>query len=119
MLSTHIMQEVEQLCDRVIIINKGEIVADQPIKELQHAAKNNLIIVEFEGTTTASQLKKLEGVITVKTLNDARFELESAKVSETKQALLRFALENKLSIVEISEKTSNLEAIFQQLTKSQ
>ncbi len=118
MLSTHIMQEVEQLCDRVIIINNGEIVADKPIKELQNAAKNNLIIVEFEGATTASQLKKLTGVISVKPINDTRFELESAKVSETKQALLRFALENNLSIVEISEKTSNLESIFQQLTKS-
>jgi ABC-2 type transport system ATP-binding protein len=117
MLSTHIMQEVEQLCDRVIIINKGEIVADKPIGELRAISGNKTIVVEFDKPCTSSQLKKLLNVIKVITLTENRFELITNDAQQTKQSLFKFAVGSELAITEVSEKVQNLERVFQQLTQ--
>lgn len=117
MLSTHIMQEVEQLCDRVIIINNGEIVADKPIGELSAISGNKTIVVEFDKPSTSSQLKKLDNVIKVTTLTENRFELLTNDAQQTKQSLFKFAVGSELAITEVSEKVQNLERVFQQLTQ--
>jgi len=117
LLSTHIMQEVEQLCDRVIIINKGEIVADKAIAELKNLSSSKTIIVEFDKECSTNALKKVEGVQGAKSMGGNRFELISNESAKTKQAVFQFAVANKLSIVEISEQSKNLESVFQQLTK--
>jgi len=117
MLSTHIMQEVEQLCDRVIIINKGEIVADERIENLTHAARTKIVLVEFDKPTSASALKNIAGVRRIKTINNKRYEIETEDGTALRQALFAFAVTEKMTIAEISEKAQNLESIFQQLTK--
>jgi ABC-2 type transport system ATP-binding protein len=116
MLSTHIMQEVEQLCDRVIIINHGEIVADKPIAELKDLSGTKIIVIEFDKAVTANQLKKVDGVRNVSALSNTRFEIVTLNSAKTRQSLFQFAVEQHLSIIEISEKAQNLEAIFRQLT---
>ena len=116
LLSTHIMQEVEQLCDRVIIINKGEIVADKTISELKNLTTGKIIIVEFDAACNSNQLKKVEGVKSVRALSPTRFELSSTDAQVAKQNIFQFAVANKLAIVEIAEQAKNLEGIFRQLT---
>lgn len=117
MLSTHIMQEVEQLCDRVIIINKGVIVADKPIEDLKNLSNSATITVAFSKAISANQLKKISSVHRVAAISDTRFEIETKTASKTKEALFQFAVEQQTTIVEISEKTQSLENIFQQLTR--
>jgi ABC-2 type transport system ATP-binding protein len=117
MLSTHIMQEVEQLCDRVIIINKGEIVADKPIGELKLLSASKTVVVEFDKTCSASQLKKIDNVQKVTVLGEKRFELTTSDSKLTRQSLFQFAVASKLSIVEVSEQSQNLESIFHRLTQ--
>lgn len=117
MLSTHIMQEVEQLCDRVIIINKGEIVADKPIEELKHLSSSVTISVAFGKAVSANQLKKVSGVQRVSSISDTQFEVQSKSAAKTKEALFQFAIDQQTSITEISEKAQNLEQVFQQLTR--
>lgn len=117
MLSTHIMQEVEQLCDRVIIINKGEIVADKPIADIRAINDTKVIVAEFDRPTSTNQLRKIIGIGRVSSLSETRFELETTQSQAARQNLFKFAVDNNLTIIEISEKTQNLESIFQQLTK--
>lgn len=116
MLSTHIMQEVEQLCSRVIIINKGEIVADKPIDELKNLSNDNLIVVAFGQPVDINKLKKLPGVRKVHALSESRFEITSNSATETKEALFQFAVAEKNTIVEIADKAHGLESVFQKLT---
>ncbi len=118
LLSTHIMQEVELLCDRVIIINKGEIVADKPTKELKQTSNQKIIIVEFDAETPVSLLKKLKAVHQVTKVNSVRFEIQTPSSAEAKKAIFDFAVKENLSIVEISEKEQNLESVFQSLTQN-
>ena len=117
MLSTHIMQEVEQLCDRVIIINNGEIVADKPIGELQLLSATKTVVVEFDKTCSTSQLKKIDNVQRVTMLDEKRFELTTTDSKRTRQSLFQFAVASDLSIVEVSEQSQNLESIFHRLTQ--
>ena len=117
MLSTHIMQEVEQLCDRVIIINNGEIVADKPIGELQLLSATKTVVVEFDKTCSTSQLKKIDNVQRVTMLDEKRFELTTTDSKRTRQSLFQFAVASDLSIVEVSEQSQNLQSIFHRLTQ--
>jgi ABC-2 type transport system ATP-binding protein len=111
------MQEVEQLCDRVIIINKGEIVADKPIGELKLLSATKTVVVEFDKTCSASQLKKIDNVQKVTVLGEKRFEIATSDSKRTRQSLFQFAVASKLSIVEVSEQSQNLESIFHRLTQ--
>ena len=117
MLSTHIMQEVEQLCSRVIIINKGEIVADKPTAELTHASNQKVLLVEFDSSTHVNQLKTISEIMAVKTINDNRYEITTTDSKKARKALFDFAVNKGMTIVEITEKEQNLEAVFQALTK--
>lgn len=117
MLSTHIMQEVEQLCDRVIIINKGEIVADKPIAELSALSGSKTIVVEFDKSPPLSQLKKVVGLSKVVSITSSRFEIDTPESQQIRQNIFQYAVENNMTIVEITEKSQNMELIFQQLTQ--
>lgn len=117
LLSTHILQEVEQLCDRVIIINKGELVADKPISELKTLRETAIITVTFGKAISLNQLKKVSGVTRVIALSDTQFEVHTKTTSTTKEALFQFAIAQQTSILESVEKDQNLEDIFRQLTQ--
>lgn len=115
MLSTHIMQEVEAICDRAIIINKGKIVADKKMNEFRAMNANEiLIIVEFEKNLESSALKNLKGVIHTKKLSENRFEISSK--NDIRADISKWAVENNLIIVSMEKKEKSLESVFQALT---
>jgi len=116
LLSTHIMQEVEEMCSRVIIINKGEIVLDSQTEDLNKLAKTHVVTVEFDSEIDVSDLKKIEGVNKIEQ-NGKKFELTSNASQDIRAALFEFAVEHNLKVLEISQKEQNLESLFRELTK--
>jgi len=117
LLSTHIMQEVEAICDRVIILNKGQIVADRLSKDLQGSNKKQVIFLQFNKTTTRSQMLKIKGVDSVSYHNDG-WLLESDKEIEIRKNINEFASKNGLVINTLQLKKKTMEQFFKELTKN-
>lgn len=118
MLSTHIMQEVEAICDRVIIINKGQIVANKTIKELQKSKGNRkLITVEFDKKTDKKELMKIGNVLDTIELKGNQYQVFSDSKFDLRPALFEFAVNNKLTVLQMNMEEQKLETIFQELTK--
>jgi ABC-2 type transport system ATP-binding protein len=116
--STHIMQEVQAICDRVVIINRGNIVADDNIETLQSLVSGeNVVTVTFSSSVNAAQLNKIEGIKKVKSLGEYRFQLSSELSVDSRESIFRFAVQNNLILLEMYRETSSVENIFQQLTK--
>ena len=117
MLSTHIMQEVEAVCSRAIIIDKGKIVADDATANLSlNAAGIQTIIVEFNQTVDKKQLASIKGVLRVKPLENNTYEIESDK-TDVRELIFKFAVDHNLSVLSMQKSEKGLEEIFQQLTK--
>ncbi len=118
MLSSHIMQEVEAVCNRVIIINKGKIVVDGGINEIKAGKinRNQVVVAEFSATVNLKKLLLVEGV---KSAGFERniWEIESAGVQDIRPAIFQFAVENNLTLLTLHEKQQNLENVFHQLTQ--
>ncbi|MEM6514785.1 MAG: gliding motility-associated ABC transporter ATP-binding subunit GldA [Bacteroidota bacterium] len=114
-LSTHIMQEVEAICDRVIIINKGEIVADKKLKDLRND-KEQTIIVEFDYRVEDTFLLKLPNAKTVKNTHDFVYEITFSTTSDMRSHVFDFAHDNKLKILQLNQKNASLESLFRELT---
>ena len=118
MLSTHIMQEVEAICDRVIIINKGQIVANKTIRELQKSKGNRkLITVEFDKKTDKKELMKIGNVLETIELKGNQYQVFSDSKFDLRPALFEFAVNNKLTVLQMNMEEQKLETIFQELTK--
>lgn len=115
--STHIMQEVEALCDRVVIINKGEIVANDRLSYLLAGKRKAAFVVEFEGEVRVEELKQITGVDTVEILKTNTYKIEGKEGVDIRSELFRFAADKKLSLVGLKQEQQNLESIFQELTK--
>ena len=117
-LSSHIMQEVEAVCNRVVIINKGKIVADGDISEIRNARyqRNQMVIAVFDKKVEAEQLLAVEGVKSAQ-FSDGEWSVEAAGDRDIRPAIFRFAVENKLILLTLTEKQQNLESVFQQLTR--
>jgi ABC-2 type transport system ATP-binding protein len=117
LLSTHILQEVQALCDRVIIINKGKIVADSPAAGLQqHAGKGQRILVEFSGPLASASLENMQGVSSVQQSGPCAWILGTHQPDAARKNLMEFALKNNLNIVSLQSSSASLEEIFRQLT---
>lgn len=116
-LSTHIMQEVEAMCDRVIIINKGEIVADKKLKELREG-KDQIVIVEFDYRVEDAFLKKLPKVKSVENTHDFVYEITFATQEDMRSYVFDFAHDNQLKILQLNQKNASLETMFRELTSS-
>lgn len=114
-LSTHIMQEVEAMCDRVIIINKGTIVADKTLKDL-HAGKEQVVVVEFDYRVEDAFLLKLPKVKTVTNTHDFVYEITFSTSEDMRSSVFDFAHDNKLKILQLNQKNTNLESLFRDLT---
>lgn len=117
MLSTHIMQEVEAICDRVVIINRGEIVADDKAKDLQLEGSVQTVFVEFEGSISRSKLKKIPGVGRVEQVGEG-WLLETSEDMDLRKTIAQFAQQNDLLAVTLRKEEKSLEEVFKQLTKS-
>ncbi|MCK7590328.1 gliding motility-associated ABC transporter ATP-binding subunit GldA [Subsaxibacter sp. CAU 1640] len=116
-LSTHIMQEVEAMCDRVIIINKGTIVADRKLKDLK-ADQAQIIEVEFDYRVEDVLLNKLKHVSSVNNVHDFVYELTFSTKEDMRSVVFDFAHDNGLKILRLNQKNMNLESLFRELTSN-
>ncbi|MDG5490001.1 gliding motility-associated ABC transporter ATP-binding subunit GldA [Psychroserpens sp. SPM9] len=114
-LSTHIMQEVEAICDRVIIINKGQIVADKKLKDLRDD-KEQTVIVEFDYRVEDAFLLKLPHAKTVKNTHDFSYEITFSTGEDMRSHVFDFAHDNQLKILQLNQKNASLESLFRELT---
>ena len=115
LLSTHIMQEVEAICDRVIIINKGQVVADKKLEEMREN-EEQIIIVEFDYRVEEVALNKLPKVRSVRNTGGFRYELIFDTKKDMRPALFDFAHDNGLKTLQLNKKNTSLESLFQNLT---
>ncbi|MEN8116840.1 MAG: gliding motility-associated ABC transporter ATP-binding subunit GldA [Bacteroidota bacterium] len=118
-LSSHIMQEVEAVCSRVIIINKGKIVADGGISEVKNGniKRNQVVLVEFDNAVNNEKLLSVEGIKTA-VFNDKYWEIESDIGKDIRPAIFEFAVRNNITLLTLQEKQQNLENVFHQLTQN-
>lgn len=114
-LSTHIMQEVEAMCDRVIIINKGEIVADKYLTELRDD-KEQIVVVEFDYRVEDAFLLKLPKVSSVKNTSGFIYDITFSTKDDMRSHVFDFAHDNDLKILQLNQKNTSLESLFQELT---
>ena len=115
LLSTHIMKEVEAVCDRVIIINKGEIVADKKLDELRESTEQ-IIEVEFDYRVEEVLLNQLPNVVSVKNTGGFIYEITFSTEKDMRPAVFDFAHDNELKTLQLSRKNKNLESLFTELT---
>ena len=115
LLSTHILQEVDALCDRVIIINKGEIVLNQPLDQLRNK-QDQIIQVSFDYRIEIVALEKLPNIQKAVNTNDFDYELHIKGTKDMRSAIFDFAHDNGLKILNLQLKNKSLEQLFKKLT---
>ena len=115
LLSTHILSEVESVCDRVIIIRKGEVVADEALESLRKG-QQQIVQVEFDYRVETEALSKIEGVEKVVNTFDFQYELTCSKQEDIRPKVFDFAHDNQLKILSLQQKNENLAELFKQLT---
>lgn len=116
-LSTHIMQEVEAICDRVIIINNGKIVADKKLENLITEATEQVIEVEFDKKVAEQVIAKIENLSSYKNTNETIWELTFKTDKDMRPAVFDFANANELKTLQLNQKNKNLETVFREITK--
>ena len=118
LLSTHIMQEVEAICNRVIIINHGIIVADGRPGEISSGIpqQTGTILVEFDKVPGMPGLEALDGVIRIRSVGGHKFLVETAPGKDLRPVLFRFAVDNGLTVLSMQQKEKSLEEVFRELT---
>lgn len=117
LFSTHIMQEVEAVCDRIIIIHQGKIVADEKTGNMASLKSRDKVIVEFETLVDQKMLEKISGVDRVENQGGNIWVLGSSSEADIRPAINKFAVANDLNILSLRKEEQKLEEIFHQLTK--
>ncbi|MCB9274767.1 MAG: gliding motility-associated ABC transporter ATP-binding subunit GldA [Lewinellaceae bacterium] len=116
--STHIMQEVKAICDRVLIINKGRIVANDTIGQLQQRiSSESAVTVEFLGKVAVDALKKVPEVKNVQALGDNRYQLTADSRVDLRPALFDFAVEKGVKLLEMNKEVYDIDEVFHRLTR--
>jgi len=118
LLSTHIMQEVEAICDRVIIIDKGVVVANEEKSKIYSVLKRpkQVIQVEFDRKISQLDLSKIENVSTSKLIKENIWLIEAEGSEDIRPAIFNFAVKNNLTVLSLQKLESNLEEVFRHLT---
>jgi ABC-2 type transport system ATP-binding protein len=116
-LSTHIMQEVEAICDRVIIIDKGKIVADKQLEKLISESATQSIEVEFDQRVNETQIATIENISSYSNIDGAIWELTFATDKDMRPVVFDFATANGLKTLQLNQKNKNLETVFREVTK--
>lgn len=116
--STHIMQEVEAICDRVIIINLGKIVADSSVKTLyQYQKGSQTLFIEFSEEVDVEKLQALPGIQSIRHSARNKFEIITNGQSDIRPLIFKLAAENNWTLIGLKQEENSLESIFQALTK--
>ncbi len=119
MLSTHIMQEVEAICDRVIIVKDGKIVADDTTKGIQQSnVEKQTIFIELDTVVSKSQLSKIEGITQIKNINDNQWLLASNLEEDIRPIIAKFVQQNNWLILTIRIEEKSMEDVFKELTNN-
>jgi len=118
-LSTHIMQEVEAICDRVIIIRKGVIVADGKPGEIAMNAgiDKETLLLEFDRKPDSSKIQEIHGILKLKHLSDTQILVETDPAKDMRPVLFNFAVSEGLTVLSMQKREMSLEEVFQELTK--
>ena len=116
LFSSHILQEVEAMCDRVIIINKGELVADDKLSNLQKENNNQTVKVAFKEIVQPGLLENMLTVTAVKNIQQSVFNIQCSNAELVKKQILQLAIDNNLNIISIQSESQSLENIFKTLT---
>jgi ABC-2 type transport system ATP-binding protein len=117
LLSTHIMQEVQAMCHRVIIISNGTLVADDTIDNLQKSSAQGALMVVLENEVAATALQVLKHVTTVHSMGQGKWKLTTQQPEELRKELMQWALSNDINISSLQKETQSLEDVFRSLTK--
>ncbi len=118
MLSTHIMQEVEAVCDRVIIINNGQIVANDTAQTLQQNTTKQLITVEFDKQVDEKILLSILGVEEVVNIENNTWKIVATLKYDVRKELFNYAVKNNITVLTLNKEEQSLETVFKQLTKT-
>jgi len=116
LFSTHILQEVEALCDRVIVINKGTIVADDKLENLLGTKEISRIRLQLKENANLQLLENIHGVLAVEQIDSQNWILETHDAEKLSKELIGFTLQHSLNIVSLQTQTRRLEDIFRELT---
>ncbi|MBD2751334.1 gliding motility-associated ABC transporter ATP-binding subunit GldA [Spirosoma validum] len=121
LFSTHIMQEVEAICDRVVIINRGQIVADSSLNQLRSASSSEgvVVVAEFESELTdPTVISSIPGVERIEPLGQGQYRIKAGPNTDLRAAIFRLAADQNLTLVGLRQQESSLEAIFKELTQT-
>jgi ABC-2 type transport system ATP-binding protein len=116
LFSSHIMQEVEAICDRVIIINKGSLVADDKLSNLRSQSSSNIVKVSFKENVQEALLKSLPAAKSVHSINANDWQLATDNPEALRKQILELALQHNLNIVSLHSENQSLEEVFRSLT---
>ena len=116
LFSSHILQEVEAICDRVIIINKGKIVADDKLSNLQKQSSLNIVRVSFKEPLEQEWLQRLQGIKSVNKIDAYSWSLETDEPELVRKQVLEMSLQHNLNIVSLHNESQSLEEVFRSLT---
>jgi len=117
LFSSHILQEVEAMCDRVIIINKGDIVADDKLSNLRTSKKDqHVVVVQFQGPVDNTLLDKIDGVERIEQPVTAIYKLQTQRPEAVRKQILELSLQHNLNIVSLHSENQSLEEVFRSLT---
>ena len=118
LFSSHIIQEVEALCERVIILDEGQIIADGLTSDLAiNNSKSNIIIVEFSADVEEKGLLAIGGTKNISRIKNSEWLIECEENFDIRKNLMAFAMENNLTILSLNQQSNKLEGVFQELTK--
>lgn len=116
-LSSHIMQEVQAICDRVVIINKGEIVANDKPENLQQQSRNQTIIeVELAESISSSLFEKISHIHKIESIGSNKWSIMTLENQDIRAEIFHFAVQNNLTLLGMQKMSSSLEDVFRELT---
>jgi ABC-2 type transport system ATP-binding protein len=117
LFSSHILQEVQAICDRVIIINRGNIVADDTLSNLQKGKDDeHIVLIQFKEKVSLEIVKKLAGIDDITDVDGSTFKIRTTQPESIRKQLVELSLKNNLNIVSLQSESNSLEAIFRNLT---
>lgn len=117
LFSSHILQEVEAICDRVIIINRGNIVADDQLSNLQkRQSHNHVVLVTFKEIVAVEMLRSISDITNIEQSQTSSFKLQTSNPENVRKQLLELSLKNNLNIVSLQSESNSLEDVFKNLT---
>jgi len=119
LFSSHILQEVEAICDRVIIINNGELVADNKLSNLRKASSSNIVKVNFKEPIESQLLENLSSARSVIKTDMNNWELATDNPEQLRKQVLELSLQHNLNIISLHSESQSLEEVFRSLTKSE